>query len=199
MPSAAVCAACAATPVSLHTARPSRHPSTSSTTGRSPGANRAASAVPSHIFRYATVTPVPSTARTAMCSPGTGAPTSASDPVSAQADTIGARRGSPTSTTGAETSYPVSDSSGNTTTRASAPGAVPAGWGEPGPPGVLPSPRAPDRGGPGPRVAAQRPGAGPRRVAQRQPVQQRRHHRGLPGPPPVDGGLAGPRPAGHLV
>src|SRR5258708_5833331 len=53
-------------------------------------------------------------------SPGTGAPTSATDPVSAHASTMGIRRGSWTVIAGASSSYPVSESSGKTTTRAPA-------------------------------------------------------------------------------
>src|SRR5579864_2630423 len=48
----------------------------------------------------------------------TGAPTSANDPVSAQASMIRVSRGSSTEIAGASSSYPVSESSGNTTTRA---------------------------------------------------------------------------------
>ena len=50
-------------------------------------------------------------------SPDTGAPTSASAPMSAHASTTGARCGSSSATTSASSSYPVSDSSGKTTTR----------------------------------------------------------------------------------
>src|SRR5687768_2230801 len=53
-----------------------------------------------------------------MWSPGTGAPTSAIEPVFAHASTTGASRGSVGAIAGASSSYPVSDSSGKTTTRA---------------------------------------------------------------------------------
>ena len=68
--------------------------------------------------------PAPSTASTAMCgrpaSPGTGAPASATDPVSAHASASGHSRGSWAVSAGASSSYPVSESSGKTTTRAAA-------------------------------------------------------------------------------
>ncbi len=70
------------------------------------------------------MTPVPSTASIAMCerpsSPRTGAPASATDPVSAQASIIGASRGSSAVIAGASSSYPVKESSGKTTTLAPA-------------------------------------------------------------------------------
>lgn len=52
-----------------------------------------------------------------MWSPATGAPARASAPASPHASTNGANRVSSTDTTGASNSYPVSDSSGKTTTR----------------------------------------------------------------------------------
>lgn len=55
-----------------------------------------------------------------MWSPATGAPTSASVPSSAHARTSGVNRLSSTGTAGPSHSYPVSDSSGKTTTRARA-------------------------------------------------------------------------------
>src|SRR5205823_3134106 len=55
-----------------------------------------------------------------MCGPGTGAPASATEPVSAHASTSGASRASSAASGGASSSYPVSDSSGKTTTRAPA-------------------------------------------------------------------------------
>jgi hypothetical protein len=108
MPSAAVSAACSGWPVSLQMARPSRQPSTPSTAGLPPGVNRTDSVVASHILWYATVTPSPSTASVAMCSrspsPRTGAPTSATEPASAQAATIAASRGSAAVIAGASSS-----------------------------------------------------------------------------------------------
>ena len=50
-------------------------------------------------------------------SPGTGAPASATDPVSAHASARGHSRGSAAVRADAPSSYPVSESSGNTTTR----------------------------------------------------------------------------------
>src|SRR5690242_10928245 len=60
-------------------------------------------------------------------SPGTGDPTSATEPVSAHAATSGRSRGSSGATGGASSSYPVSDSSGKTTTRAPA-ARIAAAW-----------------------------------------------------------------------
>jgi hypothetical protein len=70
------------------------------------------------------VTPSPLAASIAMktrpSGPATGAPASASAPVAAQAPTSGASRSSPRLTGEASSSYPVSDSSGKTTSRAPA-------------------------------------------------------------------------------
>ena len=55
-------------------------------------------------------------------SPGTGAPASATDPASAHASASGTSRGSRAESAGASSSYPVSESSGKTTTRAAAAG-----------------------------------------------------------------------------
>ena len=89
--------------------------------GSSPGVKRFNSTAPNHILWYATLAPLAPIASIAMCdfpaSPSTGAPTSANEPIPAQASTMGARFGSSTPIAGASSSYPVKKSSGKTTTR----------------------------------------------------------------------------------